>query len=88
MDQCVYIVLVNYNGIQDTIECIESIKKTTYSNYYIVVVDNASTKGDINIVKQQWDDIIVIKNDENVGFAKANNIGIKYALDHDSDLIV
>lgn len=88
MDQRICIILVNYNGIRDTIECIESIKKTTYSNYYVVVIDNASTKGDINIIKQRWDDIIIIKNDENVGFAKANNIGIKYALEHDSDLIV
>lgn len=88
MDKSIYIILVNYNGIEDTVDCIESIKNTSYTNYSIIVVDNASTKGDLCLIGQRWDDIIIIKNKVNEGFAKANNAGIKYALEHNADLII
>lgn len=44
----VYIVLINYNGFKDTIECIESILKSDYKNYQIIVVDNNSTDNSMN----------------------------------------
>jgi GT2 family glycosyltransferase len=44
----VYIVVLNYNGYKDTIECLDSIAKSNYSNYQVIVVDNASTDNSIN----------------------------------------
>ena len=43
----VYIIIVNYNGSQDTIECIKSLSNIKYKNYKIVVVDNNSQKNDV-----------------------------------------
>lgn len=48
MGDKIYIVLVNYNGFTDTIECIESILKCDYKNYQIIVVDNNSTDNSMN----------------------------------------
>lgn len=48
MNDKVYIVLINYNGFKDTIECIESILKSDYKNYQIIVVDNNSTDNSMN----------------------------------------
>lgn len=84
----VAIVLVNYNGFKDTIECIESIKANNFKNYKIIVVDNASFSDDAKIIKEKCNDIILIKSKENLGFSGGNNLGIKYALDNKFDKIL
>ncbi|MBE6149982.1 MAG: glycosyltransferase family 2 protein [Firmicutes bacterium] len=72
-------IILHYKNIKDTIECIESIKKIN-GKYNIIVVDNNSTdKKEEKLIKKYCDDFI--KLDENLGFAKANNIGCKYAID-------
>ena len=43
MNKQTYIILVNYNGYKDTIECIKSLKNLKYNNYKIIIVDNASS---------------------------------------------
>jgi len=48
MNKQTYIILVNYNGYKDTIECIKSLKNLKYNNYKIIIVDNASTDNSIN----------------------------------------
>ena len=80
MNEMVYIVLVNYNSWQDTIECIESLKKMTYLSFKIIVVDNASFDNRAFELQRQYDDIVVIRNNENLGFAGGNNIGINIAI--------
>ena len=47
----VYIIIVNYNGWQDTVECLESILKLNYKNYQIILVDNASTNDSLSRIK-------------------------------------
>jgi hypothetical protein len=62
-------------------------------NYEIIIVDNSSTDGSIRMVKKEWPDIILVENSENLGFAKANNIGIRastgrYVCLVNSDIVV
>lgn len=78
----VFIILVNWNGLDDTLECIESIKKSRYTNYKIVVVDNGS-----NQLPVFDSDIELIKTYQNLGFAEGNNVGIRYALAKGADAI-
>lgn len=81
MQKKVGIILVNYNGYEDTIECIESIKKSTYRNYKIVIVDNDSPDGSGKLLNDKYStdqDIVVLLNEENAGFSEGNNIGLKY----------
>ena len=77
----VSIIILNWNGLEDTIECLESVKNITYPNYQVIVVDNGSEGDDVGILRQKFGDYIhVIENDRNYGFALGNNIGMRYAL--------
>lgn len=87
----VHIILVNYNGTEDTIVCINSIKLSSYMNIVIDVVDNDSEQDSLKKLKTQFADdeyVNLIFNSSNVGFAAANNIGIKYAKDDNAEVIV
>src|SRR4030042_7200987 len=67
----------------DTMECLESLKKITYPNYRVVMVDNASEDNDVEVLTDRYGNYIhMIRNDKNYGFAEGNNIGIRYALEH------
>ena len=83
------VILVNYNGLDDSIECIESIKKSDCQNDVAVVfVDNASRVDETKVIKNKFSDVIVIRSDHNGGFSAGNNIGIKYALTENFKYIV
>lgn len=76
----VSIIILNWNGLEDTIECLESLKKGTYHNYEVIVVDNASLGSDVQVLTERYGDYIrIIQNDKNYGFAEGNNVGIRYA---------
>ena len=79
----VCIMILNWNGLQDTIECLESISKIDYTNYEVILVDNASSGNDTQVLKEKFgNDIRLIENEKNYGFAEGNNIGMKYALEN------
>src|SRR4030042_3841159 len=88
MNPKVYIIILNWNGCNDTIECIESLKSVTYPNFSVVVVDNASSDNSIDVIPRKYRDIAFIEVKKNMGFAGGNNIGIKYALEHGADYIL
>jgi GT2 family glycosyltransferase len=109
----VYIIILNWNGFEDTIDCIKSVKNNDYSNYCIVLVDNGSTADNLDklrswcktnfsqfvvytreqaeiggIIKYEnllnsskaEEKLILIENNENLGFAAGNNVALKYVL--------
>lgn len=85
-------VILHYQTISDTIECIESIRNyVDYDNYYLVVVDNKSpNKSGLELADKYCAEknIKVILNNNNLGFANGNNVGYKYAkYDLKSDFI-
>lgn len=75
----VSIIIVNYNNAKDTIGCLESLKKMTYPNYEVVVVDNCSTevKELTNYMANQRFKLLQLN--ENIGFAGGNNAGIRFS---------
>lgn len=76
----VSIIIVNYNTKDLLYQCINSIyKKTESIDYEIIVSDNGSTDGSIEMLKTTFPNVRVIENDANLGFGKANNIGIQVA---------
>lgn len=73
----VSIIIVNYKTADLVVDCIESIKRESNGfSYEIIVVDNNSQDGSVNIIRDACANVIVIENKDNLGFAKANNIGV------------
>ena len=84
------IILVNYNGAEDTIDCIKSLSRIKNVEYEIVVVDNKSTDDSILKLKdfQKISKFILIEADCNKGFSAGNNIGIRYEANADYYLLL
>ncbi|HUU20552.1 MAG TPA: glycosyltransferase family 2 protein [Sedimentisphaerales bacterium] len=73
----VSIVIVNWNGQEYLKKCLSSAYAQTYRDFNIVFVDNGSEDGSVEFVAENFPEAEIIKNNENVGFADGNNIGIK-----------
>ncbi|MGG4000400.1 glycosyltransferase family 2 protein [Anoxybacillus kestanbolensis] len=76
----VAIIIVNYNGYEDTIECLNSLSKISYPNFEVIVVDNHSSDKRILEIKNIFPEVHLVSLKENKGFAGANNEGIRYCL--------
>jgi GT2 family glycosyltransferase len=77
----VAVVVLNWNGAQMTLDCIESLRETRAPALRIIVVDNASSDDSVARVRADAPDVELIVNGGNLGFAEGNNVGIRAALD-------
>jgi len=75
----VSIIVLNYNAGELLLNCIESIKKSSYQNIEIIVVDNISSDGSQTKCKENFPDVKLIQNKKNLGYCGGNNVGIKEA---------
>ena len=83
----VAVIIVNYNGIEDTREAIESVLKQQVKTQ-IIVVDNASEGYEAEKLEKEYPKIKVIGSKNNLGFAGGNNLGIDYALEKGYEYIL
>jgi GT2 family glycosyltransferase len=75
----VSIVILNWNGLEDTTECLASMKNITYPNYEVVVVDNCSDGDDVARLKQRFGEYIqLVVNEKNYGAPEGYNSGIRH----------
>lgn len=84
----VIIVVLNWNGLADTLECLESLSHVDYPSYEAVVVDNGSTDGSVKAIQGRFPNTRLIENSENLGFAGGNNVGLRHALACDVDYVL
>lgn len=84
----VYAVILNYNGFDDCRKCINSLKKISYDNLKIVVVDNASTDFSISELKKTFPWLEIIVSTHNGGYAAGMNIGAVFALKNNAQYIL
>jgi len=75
----VSIITVNFDHPEVTCALLESLRKITYPNTEVIVVDNASPKDDPAIIVQLYPEVIFIQSEKNLGFAGGNNLGIRRA---------
>ena len=73
------IISVNYNGLELTAAMIESLRRHVTTPLEIVVVDNGSVCDEAALLRERYPDIVVLRSDENLGFAGGNNLGIRAA---------
>ena len=81
------IVILNWNGKKDTLECLSSLKNLTYKEYDIIVVDNGSSDGSPQEIASAFPEALLLCQDTNLGFAGGCNVGIRYALDKGAEAI-
>lgn len=84
----VFIIVLNWNGKDNTIECLTSLAKLDYPNIETIVVDNDSSDDSVPHISNSFPDIKLIQSGDNLGYAGGNNVGIEWALKNDSDYIL
>ncbi|MDS0278470.1 glycosyltransferase family 2 protein [Halomicroarcula sp. S1AR25-4] len=84
----VQVVVVNYNGKDHLDYALPSIRETAYPNYDIEVVDNNSSDGSVEYVRENYPSISVTELDQNRGWAGGNNVGIRHGLKKGAEYIV
>ena len=78
VEKLLSIITVNYNGLKDTCELMESLPLNDES-LEVIVVDNASKEDEATVIAQQFPQVKVIRSKQNLGFAGGNNLGIQAA---------
>jgi hypothetical protein len=84
----VCVVILNWNGGDLTIRCLEELRKSDYSDLAYVVVDNGSTDGSLEQIVKLYPQAGIIKNATNLGFAEGCNQGIAWGLDRGADYLL
>lgn len=88
MTSKIFIIILNWNGKKDSLECLSSIQKIVHQNFETIVVDNGSTDDSVQEIKKQFPWAILIETGKNLGYAEGNNVGLRYAMAHGADLLL
>ena len=82
----IYIIIVTYKGRRWYDRCFVSLRNSNIP-VKTIVIDNASNDGSVEYIREHYPEVILIESKENLGFGRANNIGMRYALDHECDYV-
>jgi GT2 family glycosyltransferase len=82
----IFVIIVTYNGMQWIEDCLKTVSKSTIP-VSTIVIDNMSTDGTVDCIKTNFTEVILLEQTTNLGFGKANNLGISYALKHHADYV-
>lgn len=81
----IFAIIVTFNGSKTISDCLDSLVNSGQP-LQTIVIDNSSTDNTRSLI-QKYQDLIVFLLDKNIGFGQANNIGLKYALEHGADFV-
>ncbi|KKQ96816.1 MAG: hypothetical protein A3G66_01350 [Candidatus Levybacteria bacterium RIFCSPLOWO2_12_FULL_39_17] len=86
----IFVIILNFNGGQNTVDCLLSFSNISKKEFEFekVVVDNGSKDGSIEQIRKKFNDVIIIENQKNLGFAGGNNEGIRFALKSGADFVM
>lgn len=87
MSKCVYVVVLNWNGWQDTIACLVSLQQLNYADFNLLVVDNGSTDSSVAQIKRALPEVELLQTGVNLGFGGGCNAGIKLAMSRGADYV-
>lgn len=76
------IIIPTYNGIQNVKCVLESVYSQSFKDFRVILVDNCSSDGTAEFVRNQYKDVLLIENSANLGFAKAVNLGIIHSMEN------
>lgn len=75
----VAVIVINWNGKQDTLACLASLKKVSYPSFEVVVIDNGSSDDSVAAIRAAFPQVTLIEAGENLGFVGGNNVGLEFA---------
>lgn len=81
----VYAITLNWNGKDDTLELLDSLRRLDYPNHQVLVVDNGSEDDSVEAIGRMFPDVTVIENGRNLGYADGFNVGLEYAYRRGAD---
>ena len=84
----IIIIILNYNSLDDTIECVENINRLTYNNYDYLVIDNGPDRDSSEKLRDAIGDKNLLVMKRNTGYAEGNNIGFRYALKRQAEYVL
>jgi hypothetical protein len=87
MQPLVYVIILNYNGRRWIEACVGALLNTDYDNFRLIVVDNASSDGSIELIRSSYPQVQILVNERNLGFSEGNNVGIREALTKNAEYI-
>lgn len=78
----VYIIIPVHNRKQHTQACLQSLCKQAYRNFKTIVVDDGSTDGTSDMIRQEFPEVTILTGDGNLWWAESTNVGVRYAMQH------
>lgn len=85
-DAKTFVVVPNWNGQDSLAACLDSLQHQSHAAR-IVVVDNASSDGSVQLIEDKYTEVVLLRQDKNWGFAGGVNIGIRYAIKNEADYV-
>ncbi len=87
MEPRVFAIVLNWNGWSDTVACVASLKRQTYSNFSILVVDNNSSDNSVLEINKAFPEVEILQSGANLGFGGGCNVGMRHALAQGADYV-
>lgn len=84
----IFVILLNWNGKQDTLECLASLQSVPSPSFTPIIVDNGSADHSVAAIRSLFPNVPILETGENLGFAGGNNIGISWALKKGADWVL
>lgn len=88
MNPLVYIIILNWNGRDLTLDCLKSLSKIKYDNFEILVVDNGSSDESVKAIRNKYPKINILQLDKNIGYAEGNNAGFEFIKNKNPNYII
>ena len=88
MNPLVYIIVLNWNGKDLTLDCLKSLAKVQYDNYKILVVDNDSIDDSVKVIKMEYPNVDILQLDKNIGYAAGNNAGFEFIKNKNPEYVI
>jgi GT2 family glycosyltransferase len=83
----VSVIVVNWNAREDTRECIESLERSNYRDFDIILIDNSSEDGSVEYLRGLFPNVTLVANSTNERFARASNAGMQLALERGAQYV-
>lgn len=83
----VYVAILDYNRLPDTLECLESVRSLAYASFRVFCVDNGSRTPCLPAISRRYPSVTVIRSEVNLGFARGCNLVIRKALEDGADYV-